>query len=149
MGWCALQVAILCAGHEEGPHGPHQTLLSRSLRERRKAAHRPRGLGPLPQRAARFHPSPVSFPSRRCSWEGTQSSLRNAWEPWGFPGDLAVKNLPATQVLQETQVQSLGWEDPLEKEMATLSSCLGYPMDRGVWRATVHSLKELDTTEGI
>ena len=27
-----------------------------------------------------------------------------------------VKNLP---VIQETQVQSLGWEDPLEKEMAT------------------------------
>ena len=27
-----------------------------------------------------------------------------------------VKNLPA---VQETQVRSLGWEDPLEKEMAT------------------------------
>ena len=32
-----------------------------------------------------------------------------------------VKHLPATQ---ETQVQSLGWEDPLEKEMATHSSTL-------------------------
>ena len=32
-----------------------------------------------------------------------------------------VKNLPA---MQETQVQSLGWEDPLEKEMATHSSIL-------------------------
>ena len=30
-----------------------------------------------------------------------------------------VKNLPA---MQETQVLSLGWEDPLEKEMATHSS---------------------------
>ena len=30
-----------------------------------------------------------------------------------------VKNLPA---VQETQVQSLGWEDPLEKEMANHSS---------------------------
>ena len=30
-----------------------------------------------------------------------------------------VKNLPA---MQETQVQSLGWEDPLEKGMATHSS---------------------------
>ena len=29
-----------------------------------------------------------------------------------------VKNLPA---MQETRVQSLGWEDPLEKEMATQS----------------------------
>ena len=33
-----------------------------------------------------------------------------------------VKNLPATQ---ETQIQSLGQEDPLEKEMATHSSILG------------------------
>ena len=32
-----------------------------------------------------------------------------------------VKNLP---VIQETQVQSLGWEDPLEKGMATHSSIL-------------------------
>ena len=34
-----------------------------------------------------------------------------------------VKNLPATQ---ETQVQSLGWEDPLEKGMATRSSVLAW-----------------------
>ena len=32
-----------------------------------------------------------------------------------------VKHLPT---MQETQVQSLGWEDPLEKEMATHSSTL-------------------------
>ena len=32
-----------------------------------------------------------------------------------------VKNLP---VMQETQAQSLDWEDPLEKEMATYSSIL-------------------------
>ena len=41
-----------------------------------------------------------------------------------------VKGLPA---MQETQVQSLGWEDPLEERMATHSvSCLEKPMDRGV-----------------
>ena len=34
-----------------------------------------------------------------------------------------VKNLPA---MQETQVQSLGQEDPLEKEMATHSIILGW-----------------------
>ena len=34
-----------------------------------------------------------------------------------------VKNLP---VIQETQVQSLGWEDPLEKGMATHSSILAW-----------------------
>ena len=42
-----------------------------------------------------------------------------------------VKNLPA---MWETWVQSLGWEDPLEKEMASHSSILAWknPMDRGV-----------------
>ena len=34
-----------------------------------------------------------------------------------------VKNLPA---MQKTQVQSLGWEDPLEKGMATQSSTLAW-----------------------
>ena len=34
-----------------------------------------------------------------------------------------VKNLPA---MQETWVQSLGWEDPLEKEMATHSRILAW-----------------------
>ena len=41
----------------------------------------------------------------------------------GFLGGLAVKNLPA---MQEKQVQSLGQEDPLEKEMATHSSILAW-----------------------
>ena len=34
-----------------------------------------------------------------------------------------VKRLPT---MRETRVQSLGWEDPLEKEMATLSSTLAW-----------------------
>ena len=39
----------------------------------------------------------------------------------GFAGGSVVKNLPA---MQEMQIQTLGWEDPLEKEMATPSSIL-------------------------
>ena len=35
-----------------------------------------------------------------------------------------VKNPPAMQDVQETQVKSLGWEDPLEKEMTTQSTIL-------------------------
>ena len=38
-----------------------------------------------------------------------------------------VKNLPA---MQETWVQSLGWEDSLEKEMATHSSILAWEIPR-------------------
>ena len=37
-----------------------------------------------------------------------------------------VKNQPAMQEFQETQVRSLGGEDPLEKEMATHSSTLAW-----------------------
>ena len=42
--------------------------------------------------------------------------------------------------MQETWVWSLGWEDPLEKGMATHSSILAWriPMDREAWQATVH-----------
>ena len=42
----------------------------------------------------------------------------------GFPGGSAVKHPPAMQETQETWVQSLGQEDPLEEEMATHSSIL-------------------------
>ena len=38
-----------------------------------------------------------------------------------------VKNLP---VIQETRVLSLGWEDPLEKEMASHSSILAWRIPR-------------------
>ena len=58
-----------------------------------------------------------------------------------------VKNLPAMHETQETQVQSLGQEDPLEKETATHSSILAWriPMDRGACRATVHRVAKSRT----
>ena len=51
----------------------------------------------------------------------------------------SVNNLPA---VQETWVRSLGWEDPLEKEMATHSSILAWKnlMDTGAWWAAVHGV---------
>ena len=42
---------------------------------------------------------------------------------WGFPRGSAVKNLPTRQVMR---VGSLGWEDPLEKGMATRSNILAW-----------------------
>ena len=45
----------------------------------------------------------------------------------GFPGGSVVKNLPAKQ---ETRVQSLDQEDPLEKGMATHSSILAWEIPR-------------------
>ena len=54
-----------------------------------------------------------------------------------------VKNLPA---MWETCVQSLGWEDPLEDDMATHFIILAWriPMDRGAWQATVHAVAKND-----
>ena len=46
----------------------------------------------------------------------------------------SVNNLPA---VQETWVQFLGWEDPLEEETAIHSSILAW---RGAWRATVYGV---------
>ena len=56
-----------------------------------------------------------------------------------------VRNLPA---MQETQVRSLGREDPLEKEMATHSSILAWriPWTEEPGRLQSMGLQELDTT---
>ena len=43
-----------------------------------------------------------------------------------IPSGSVVNNLPAMQETQETRVQSLGQEDPLEKDMATHSSTLAW-----------------------
>ena len=56
----------------------------------------------------------------------------------GSPSGSAGKNPPPSA---EMQVQSLGQEDPLEEEMAT--------MDRGACWAAVHWVKESDVTEGL
>ena len=54
-----------------------------------------------------------------------------------------VKNLPT---MWETWVQSLGWEDPLEKGMATHSSVLAWnSLGRGAWWAAVHSVTKSRT----
>ena len=61
-----------------------------------------------------------------------------------FFGGSVVKNPPARQ---ETWVQSLSQEDPLEKEMATQLqySCLGDPMDRGAWKSVVQGISNNQT----
>ena len=58
----------------------------------------------------------------------------------------AVNDLPAAQ---KSRVRSLGWEDsPREGNgNAVQYSCLGNPLDRGAWQATVHGVAKTDTTE--
>ena len=49
--------------------------------------------------------------------------------------------------MQETWVQSVGWEDPLEKGVAIHSSILAWknPMDRGAWWAPIHGVAKSRT----
>ena len=49
----------------------------------------------------------------------------------------SVKDLPA---VQETRVRSLGWEDPLEKEMGTHSSILAWKI---LWREETGELQSM------
>ena len=67
---------------------------------------------------------PVIFSARLWLWLSGQDSACSARD------------------LVETWVRSLGWEDPLEKEMAAplQYSCLGNPTDKGAWWATVHGV---------
>ena len=59
-----------------------------------------------------------------------------------------MKNLPA---MQETQVRSLGWDDPLEKGMATHSSIIAWeiPWTESLAGYSPWSPKESDTTERL
>ena len=66
-------------------------------------------------------------PKARGSWLQTLKQLASCRRV-GFPSDSAVKNPLEVQELQETQVQSLGWKDPLEEGIATHSSILAWRM---------------------
>ena len=69
-------------------------------------------------------------------------------ESWASLVAQIIKNLPATQ---EVQVQSLGWEDPLEKKMATHSSILAGEShgQRSLVGYSPRGCKESDTTERL
>ena len=79
----------------------------------------------------------------------THRSGRSAGEWIGYPLEYSwtslvaqtVKNPPA---MQETWVQSLGWEDPLEKRTATHFSILAWRMP---WMYSPWGYEESDTTE--
>ena len=65
-------------------------------------------------------------------------------EIWASLVAQLVKKPPA---MQETLIQFLGWEDPLEEGMSTQSSVLAWriPMDREAWGATVHGVTKSQT----
>ena len=79
-------------------------------------------------------------------------SGRSPGDGIGYPLQFTWASLVAQMVknplaMRETRVQSLGWEDPLEKRMTIHSNILVWriPMDRGAWRATVHGVAKSQT----
>ena len=58
----------------------------------------------------------------------------------GFPGGSAVRNPPAVQDSQETQVPSLGWKDPLEEGMEAHPGILAW---RIPWKEEPGGLKSM------
>ena len=63
----------------------------------------------------------------------------------GFPGGSAAKNLPANT--GDVGLIPVSGRSPGEGNGNPLQySCLGNPMDRGVWRAAVHGVAESDMT---
>ena len=64
-------------------------------------------------------------------------SITNSWS--------LLKLMPIELAMQKVPVQSLGWEDPLEKEVATHSWENPWT---GVWQATVHGVAKSQTWQG-
>ena len=80
---------------------------------------------------------PSSIPgSRRSPGEGIGYLLQYSW------ASLVAQTVKDWPAMRETWVWSLGWEDPLEKGMATHSSILAgrISMDIGAWWAKVHGV---------
>ena len=69
--------------------------------------------------------------------EGTGSPLQYSWAA------LVAQTVKKPPVMQETWVQSLVWEDPLEEGMATHSWRI--PRERGAWWAIVHGVRKSRT----
>ena len=65
---------------------------------------------------------------------------------WGFPGGSVVKNLPANTG-DVGSIPGTGRSPEVGNGSVLQYSCLGNPVDRGVWQATVHGLTKDSMTK--
>ena len=86
------------------------------------------------------------LPATREAWVQFLAHAATA-SPLGFP----PSSLGSLLAMQETSIQFLGWEDPLEKEMATYSSILAWRVPWTEKPGGLHSMgsQESDTTEQL
>ena len=97
----------------------------------------------------KYHLTPVKMviikkPTNNTCWRGCKEKGA-LLHRWGFPGGSVVKDLPDRE---ERRAQPLGWEDPLQKAMATHSSFLPEKShgQRSLASYSPQGRKELDTT---
>ena len=128
----AALIAVMAAGHSSWPAAQRLS--------QHEAGHQPQlhPLRPSPLRGSKGQTQPtvcgaVAFlvcVKRSWSSRPLQSDLRGKLLSPGSQASLKIKRLPMAQMVKnltamcETWIQSLGWEDPLEKGMATHSSIL-------------------------
>ena len=72
-----------------------------------------------------------------CQLPQKQSNIHSIRYKWASLVTQIIKNPPA---MPETRVQSLGWEDPLEKGMATYSSILAWRISMDKWPGRLQSM---------
>ena len=68
----------------------------------------------------------------------SRSVVSDSATPWTTARQASLSITNSWSLLKLMSI--LGQEDPLEKEMATQYSCLGNPMDRGAWWATIYEI---------
>ena len=103
---------------------------------------------PFPFSHSTLHPSPrVIFPKTGSIMSSPCLQYSIAPECCQLPWWLSDKESVFNGEMQETRVQYLGWEDPLEEEMAIHSHILAWriPMDREAWQATVQRVTKGQT----
>ena len=93
-----------------------------------------------------------SILAREIPWTEEPDGLYSPWDPKkiGHDFSLVAQTVKRLSAMQETRVWSLGWEDPLEKEMATHSITL--PGESHGGRSLVgyvHGVAESDATERL
>ena len=113
--------------------GVHFTILKKNLQK-----YRPRSGRTVVAASMLFPPTLNSL----------QSSLSNRLDCHLFScTSLMAQTVRSLPAIPETRAQSLGWEDPLEKEMATHCSILAWknPMDGRAWQAPVHGVTKSRT----
>ena len=96
-------------------------------------------------------PGDKAMGSKTCWEAGTAHAKALRLSEHGLRTSLTAQRVKRLSAMQETQVWSLGWEDPLEKEMAAHSSILAWKIP-WTWSLVGYhpwGRKESDTTERL